>query len=49
MISCVVAVVETVFLLSIYDKADQESISERRLNELLQLLPLAARRWRFAA
>ena len=43
-ITCVVAVAETVFLLSIYDKADRESISEKRLNELLQLLPPAARR-----
>lgn len=43
-ITCVVAVAETVFLLSIYDKADQDNISEKRLHELLQLLPPAARR-----
>ena len=43
-ITCVVAVAQTVFLLSIYDKADQESISEKRLNELLQLLPPTAQR-----
>ena len=30
---------EIVFLLSIYDKSEQASISEKELNELLQLLP----------
>ena len=39
-ITCVVAVSETVFLLSIYDKSEQENISDKRLAELLQLLPL---------
>lgn len=38
-ITCVVAVTETVFLLSIYDKSEQENISEKRLAELLQMLP----------
>ena len=38
-ITCVVAVSETVFLLSIYDKSEQENISDKRLTELLQLLP----------
>lgn len=38
-ITCVVAVTETVFLLSIYDKSEQETISDKRLTELLQLLP----------
>jgi len=40
-ITCVVAVSETVFLLlSIYDKPNQENISGRRLAELLPLLSL---------
>ena len=38
-ITCVVAVAETVFLLSIYDKSEQENISDKRLTELLALLP----------
>ncbi|GAA3964156.1 hypothetical protein [Hymenobacter antarcticus] len=38
-ITCVVAVTETVFLLSIYDKSEQENISDKRLTELLQQLP----------
>lgn len=38
-ITCVVAVTETVFLLSIYDKSEQENISDKRLAELLQMLP----------
>ena len=40
-ITCIVAVQETVYLLSIYDKAEQETISDRRLSELLKLLPIA--------
>ncbi|MBC8081595.1 MAG: type II toxin-antitoxin system RelE/ParE family toxin [Hymenobacter sp.] len=38
-ITCVVAVEETVYLLSIYDKSEQDSISDARLQQLLQLLP----------
>ena len=38
-ISCVVAVAETVYLLSIYDKSEQSSLSEIRLTELLKLVP----------
>ena len=34
-ITCLVAVRETVYLLSIYDKAEQETISDKRLGELL--------------
>lgn len=37
-ITCVVAVRETVYLLSIYDKSDQESISDARLKEMLEEL-----------
>jgi len=38
-ITCVVAVRETVYLLSIYDKSKQDAIPDKRLQELLQLLP----------
>ncbi len=38
-ITCVVAVAEAVYLLSIYDKSEQENISDKRLGELLELLP----------
>ena len=38
-ITCVVAVIETVYLLSIFDKSEQENISEKRLQELLKRLP----------
>jgi hypothetical protein len=37
-ITCVVAVRETVYLLSIYDKSDQESINDARLKEMLEEL-----------
>lgn len=37
-ITCVVAVRETVYLLSIYDKSDQESISDAKLKEMLEEL-----------
>ena len=40
-ITCIVAVAETVYLLSIYDKSEQNNISEKRLTELLQLVPPA--------
>lgn len=39
-ITCVVAVRETVYLLSIYDKSDQESISDAKLKEMLEELGL---------
>jgi mRNA-degrading endonuclease RelE of RelBE toxin-antitoxin system len=39
-ISCVVAVRETVYLLSIYDKSEQESLSDTRLKVLLAELDL---------
>lgn len=38
-ITCVVAVAETVYLLSIYDKSEQENISDKRLTDLLELVP----------
>ena len=38
-ITCIVAVQETVYLLAIYDKAEQATISDQRLAELLKLLP----------
>ncbi|HEX8507214.1 MAG TPA: type II toxin-antitoxin system RelE/ParE family toxin [Hymenobacter sp.] len=38
-ITCVVAVEEAVYLLSIYDKSEQTTISDKRLEELLKLLP----------
>ncbi|MEZ4755932.1 MAG: hypothetical protein R2817_03785 [Flavobacteriales bacterium] len=37
-ITCVVAVRETVYLLSIYDTSDQESINDARLKEMLEEL-----------
>lgn len=37
-ITCVVAVRETVYLLSIYDKSDHESLSSDRLKDLLNEL-----------
>lgn len=40
-ITCVIAVEETVYLLSIYDKSEQDNIPDKRLQELLQLLPSA--------
>lgn len=40
-ITCVVAVAETIYLLSIYDKSEQDSLSDKRLQELLQLIPSA--------
>lgn len=40
-ITCVIAVAETVYLLSIYDKSEQTTISDARLKELLQQLPSA--------
>ncbi len=40
-ITCVVAVDKTVYLLSIYDKSEQGSISDKRLQALLKLLPAA--------
>jgi mRNA-degrading endonuclease RelE of RelBE toxin-antitoxin system len=39
-ISCVKIVAGSVFLLSIYDKGDKESISEKELDELLRLAGL---------
>ena len=39
-ITCIVAVQETVYLLSIYDKAEQATITDQRLAELLKLLPI---------
>ena len=39
-ITCVLAVRETVYLLSIYDKAEQDTISDKRLAELLATLPV---------
>ena len=39
-VTCIVAVQETVYLLSIYDKAEQATISDQRLAELLKLLPI---------
>lgn len=38
-ITCVIAVTDTVYLLSIYNKSEQESVSAKRLQELLQLVP----------
>ena len=37
-VTCVVAVRETVYLLSIYDKAEQGTISDKRLAELLAFI-----------
>ncbi len=38
MITCVVAVRETVYLLSIYDKSEQESLSDNALKAMLKEL-----------
>ena len=38
-ITCVVAVADTVYLLSIYDKSAQDSISDARLTALLEMVP----------
>lgn len=37
-ITCVRIVNETVFLLTIYDKSEQENLSDKELNELLEFL-----------
>jgi len=39
-ITCVKIVVGAVFLLSIYDKGDKESISDKELDDLLRLAGL---------
>ena len=39
MITCVVAVRKEVYLLSIYDKSEQETLTDKRLKELLKQLP----------
>lgn len=36
MITCVVAVRKEVYLLSIYDKSEQSTLTDRRLKELLK-------------
>lgn len=38
-ITCVVAVREEVYLLSIYDKSEQSTLTDRRLKELLKMVP----------
>lgn len=38
-ITCVVAVRKEVYLLSIYDKSDQETLTGKRLKELLKQVP----------
>ena len=38
-ITCVVAVREEVYLLSIYDKSEQATLTDKRLKELLKQLP----------
>jgi len=38
-ITCVVAVREEVYLLSIYDKSEQETLTDKRLKELLKQIP----------
>lgn len=38
-ITCVVAVREEVYLLSIYDKSEQDTLTDKRLKELLKLVP----------
>jgi hypothetical protein len=40
MITCVVAVREEVYLLSIYDKSEQETLTTKRLKELLKDVPI---------
>lgn len=39
-ITCVKIIASSVFLLSIYDKGDKESISDKELDELLKLAGL---------
>ncbi len=39
-ITCVVAVREEVYLLSIYDKSEQDTLTGKRLKELLKDVPL---------
>jgi mRNA-degrading endonuclease RelE of RelBE toxin-antitoxin system len=38
-ITCVMAVREEVYLLSIYDKSEQATLTDRRLKELLKQIP----------
>jgi mRNA-degrading endonuclease RelE of RelBE toxin-antitoxin system len=38
-ITCVVAVREEVYLLSIYDKSEQDTLTDKRLKELLKQIP----------
>ncbi|MBS1939319.1 MAG: hypothetical protein JST38_00365 [Bacteroidetes bacterium] len=38
-ITCVVAVREEVYLLSIYDKSEQATLTDRRLKDLLKMVP----------
>ncbi|MBX2973542.1 MAG: hypothetical protein KF797_10595 [Flavobacteriales bacterium] len=38
-ITCVVAVREEVYLLSIYDKSEQATLTDQRLKELLKQVP----------
>ena len=38
-ITCVVAVRKEVYLLSIYDKSDQDTLTDKRLKELLKEVP----------
>lgn len=38
-ITCVVAVREEVYLLSIYDKSEQDTLTDQRLKELLKQVP----------
>ena len=38
-VTCVVAVADTIYLLSIYDKSELDSIADKRLQELLKFLP----------
>ena len=40
MITCVVAVREVVYLLAIYDKSEQASLSDAKLKQLLEELGL---------
>jgi len=39
-ITCVKVLADSVFLLSIYDKGDKESISDKKIDELLKLAGL---------
>ncbi len=38
-ITCVKIIREIVFLLSVYDKSEQEDLSDKELNELINLVP----------